>query len=405
MLSALRITSQALIAAAALGLLASCAPTGGSESGTATLPPVRQTQPTLRPGEVDPSKPVTVALLVPLSGLNQGAATAGNALANAARMAMVDLADPTMQLEIYDTRGDAQTARAMAERAVADGAALILGPLFGGNTVGVGEVAARNGLSVISFSTDSSVGGGPVFVSGFLPESEAERIIGFAAARGAGQIAVYYPQTEYGRAAMAGAERAANRRGALIVTASSYPRTFQGIQDTSEPFASDALGFGASAVLLPDSGQGLRSVAAFLDYNGLDPAEVRYIGLGQWNGSETLKEAALQGGWFPAPDPDRLDRFSGFYAARHGASPPFIAVLGYDAVQIAGQLLSDARQVGSRQPFLRSEIARPRGFQGTLGPIAFLPDGTNRRAMAVLQVAPGRFEVLDPAPSFLGSGS
>ncbi len=405
MLSALRITFRALIAAAALGLLTSCGPTGGSDPGTATLPPAQQTQPTLRPGEVDPSKPVTVALLVPLSGLNQGAATAGNALANAARMAMVDLADPTMQLEIYDTRGDAQTARAMAERAAADGAALILGPLFGANTAGVGQVAARSGLSVISFSTDSSVAGGPVFVSGFLPESEAERIIGFAASRGAGQIAVFYPQTEYGQAAMAGAERAANRQGAAIVAASGYPRTFQGIQNTSEPFASDALGFGADAVLLPDSGQGLRSVAAFLDYNGLDPADVRYIGLGQWNGSETLKEAALQGGWFPAPDPDRLDRFSGYYSARHGGSPPFIAVLGYDSVQIAGQLLSDARQVGSRQPFARNEIARPRGFQGTLGPIVFLPDGTNRRAMAVLQVAPGRFEVLDPAPGFLGSGS
>ena len=392
-----------LIAAVALALLAACGPESGP--GSAPLPPVTQSQPTPTPGSVDPTKPVTVALLVPLSGTNAGAVSAGNSLANAARMAMVDLADATLALEVYDTRGDAATARAMAERAVADGAALILGPLFGANTPAVGDVAGRHGLIVISFSTDSAVAGGPVFVSGFLPEAEAERILGYAASRGLGRVAVYYPQTEYGQAALRGAQEAAYRSGAQIVASTAYPRTFQGIQDTNEIFAGSALGSGADAILLPDGGQGLRSVAAFSDYNGLDPASIKYLGLGQWNGSETLNEPTLQGGWFPAPDPNRLDQFSRYYAARHGAQPPFIAVLGYDAVQVAGQLLSDARRAGSPTPFGRAELTRPRGFQGTLGPVVFLPNGQNRRALAILQVAPGRFEVLDPATGFFGSGS
>ena len=394
-----------LFAIAAMTLLAACTPNRTAGPGAAPVPPVNQTQPTLPPGAVDPARPVTVALLVPLSGANQGGITAGTALANAARMAMVDLADPTLKLEVYDTAGDAATARAVAERAVSDGAALILGPLFGANTPGVGEVAARRGLNVISFSTDTAVAGGPVFVSGFLPEAEAERILGFAASRGLTRVGVYYPQTDYGQAALRGAESAAHRSGTQIVATASYPRTFQGIQDTSEGFAGSALAAGANAVLVPDGGQGLRTVAAFSDYNGIDPATIKYLGLGQWNGAETLQEPALQGGWFPAPDPNRLDRFSSYYAARHGAQPPFIAVLGYDAVQIAGQLLSDARRSGSVTPFGRNELTRPAGFQGTLGPVVFLPNGQNRRAMAILEVAQGRFEVIDPAPGYLGYGS
>ncbi len=405
MLRSLSIAPSLVLAAGLAFLVASCGPTTTSQGRPSTAPPTTQTTPTLREGSVDPNRPVIVALLAPLTATAEGAADVGNALANAARMAAVDLADPTMELRIYDTAGNPATARAMALKAAGEGAALILGPLFSANTRGVGDVAGSAGINVISFSTDSTAAGGPVFLSGFLPEAEAARIVGFAASRGMNRIAVFYPQTDYGNAALRGADGAVMSSGAQVVTASSYPRTFQGIQDNSAPFASAALAVGATAVLLPDSGQGLRSAGAFMDYNGLDPANVKYLGLGQWNSSVTLQEPALQGGWFPAPDPDKLDVFSRLYSARYGAQPPFIAVLGYDAVQVAGQLLADARRDGSQTPFGRNELTRIEGVQGALGPLRFQPDGLNQRAMAILEVGVRGFEVLDPAPARLGLGS
>jgi ABC-type branched-subunit amino acid transport system substrate-binding protein len=258
---------------------------------------------------------------------------------------------------------------------------------------------------VISFSTDSSVAGGPVFVSGFLPEAEAARIVSFAAARGFGRIGVFHPYTPYGDAALRGAGEGGYSGGARIVTQSGYERTFQGIQEGAGPFAGAAFDAGVSAILLPESGKGLQTVAAFMDYGGLDPAQVKYLGLGQWNASATLQEPTLRGGWFPAPDPDRLDTFAGLYSARYGTRPPFIAVLGYDAVQVAGQLLAEARRTGTRDPFGYRELTRPEGFQGALGPLRFRPDGLAERAMAILEVGDGRFEVADPAPGRLGLGS
>jgi len=331
--------------------------------------------------------------------------SAGRALVNAAKMAETDLADPALQLRVYDTTGNAAQARAVAQQAVSDGARLILGPLFGASTPGVGEIAAAAGINVISFSTDSKVAGGPVFVSGFLPEAEAARIVSFAAARGFDRIAVFHPQTEYGSAALRGADEGSLSSGARVVVAQSYDRTFEGIQAAAPAFAAAANGAAASAILLPESGQGLRSVGAFMDYAGLDPAVVRYLGLGQWNANATLQEPALQGGWFPAPDPNRLDRFAGLYAARYGSRPPFIAVLGYDAVQVAGQLLAEARINRQGDPFGRGALIRPAGFDGALGPLRFEPDGRNRRALAILEVGPRGFAVIDPAPARLDYGS
>lgn len=391
-----------LIAAAALALgLAACQTTPVSS----TDPAIGQPATAVPQPYTDPSRPVVVALLAPLTAADEGAAAAGNALANAGRMAAVDLADPVLELKVYDTGGTPDGAARAAQQALIDRAALILGPLFGANTPAVAAAAGPAGVNVISFSTDSSVAGGPVYVSGFLPEAEAARIVSFAAARGYGRIGVFYPINALGDAALRGAEQGSYSSGARVVVASGYERTFQGIQDNVAPFAEAANEAGVSAVLLPESGKGLQTVAAFMDYNGLDPAAVKYLGLGQWIANATLQEPTLRGGWFPAPDPDRLDTFTGLYQARYGSRPPFIAVLGYDAVQVAGQLLAEARRTGSLAPFGHMEVTRPDGFQGALGPLRFRPDGQAQRAMAVLEVGNGTFTVVDPAPLRLDIGS
>ena len=175
MLRSLSVAPSLMLAAGLALAVAACAPTTASGPARSTAPPVAQTTPRLPEGKIDPNQPVLVALLTPLTAADEGAANLGNALANAARMAMVDLADPTMELRIYDTAGNPQGARSMAQKAVGDGAALLLGPLFSANTGGVGNVAGAAGINVISFSTDSTVAGGPVFLSGFMHAAEAKR--------------------------------------------------------------------------------------------------------------------------------------------------------------------------------------------------------------------------------------
>lgn len=385
-------------------LLAACAP----QQAAAPRPEAPATAPratTPAPGSIDLTRPVRVALLVPRGGTDPGTARVAESLVNAAGMAAEDLGDPLLDIVILDTRGTPEGARAAAERAVAEGARLILGPLFSASTRAVADVAAVNGLSVISFSTDTGAAGGPVFLSGYLPEREAERIIAYAAGRGYDRIAIFHPANAYGLAARRGAEEAARRFGAGLLFALDYPRTFKGIEANAPRFAEVAINTGVNAVLLPDEGQGLSAAAAFLDYSGLDPAEVKYLGLGQWNTPATLREATLRGGWFPAPDPALVEAFAGRYEARFGTRPPLIAALGYDAVQVAGQLLALAREGVVADPFAPAAITRPEGFDGAFGRLAFEPGGLNRRALAVLEVGEERFEVVDPPPTRLDLGS
>ena len=84
---------------------------------------------------------------------------------------------PTFRLLIKDDAGSPQGAQQAAQQAVDEGAEIILGPLFASSVPAVAQVARGRGISVIAFSTDSSVATRGVYLLSFLPESDVNRII------------------------------------------------------------------------------------------------------------------------------------------------------------------------------------------------------------------------------------
>ncbi len=78
-----------------------------------------------------------IALLVPLTGANAGV---GESIANAANMAVLDTGGQNIRVTTYDT---AAGAAAAAQKAIADGNKLILGPLLADDVKAVALDRAR----------------------------------------------------------------------------------------------------------------------------------------------------------------------------------------------------------------------------------------------------------------------
>ncbi len=389
-----RISAGIAILAGSL-VLAACAPqSGATRNGQNTGKPA--------PGQVDVTKPIKVAFLATTTAKNSGAATLGRALVNAARMAEGDLRGAKIELMILDTGGNAGQAVRAARQAIGSGAKIILGPLFSANTKAIASIAAANDVKVISFSTDSSVAGGPVFLSGFLPEKEAARVIGFARARGVRDTGILYPLTPAGEVALKGARDAS---GVSLVATTGYDRTAPGIVAGTSEFAAKVRSAGAVGLMVAESGKALVFAMDQLGEKGIETGDYRFLGLGQWNSRSILGSKRFQNAWFPAPDPDAMNRFVSRYQSQYGSPPPPLAVLGYDAVAITGQLLSDAKASGSNTPFTFAAITRPQGFRGAVGPVRFGRDGLVERGMVILEVGASGFNVIDRAPVVFGAGS
>ena len=353
---------------------------------------------------INTSKPVPVALLVPKSSQSSGDAVLSQSLENAARLAMSDLNGVEIDLRVYDTAGDASVAQAAALKAVGDGAKIILGPVRSGPSNAVGVALAGKGINVLSFSNNTSIAGGNVFVLGPTFENSANRLARFAASNGKSNILTVHAQNvagETGRNAIANALAAS---GAGNAGAVAYEFSQQGVVNAVADVRNAARSSGADALFLTSNTSGaLPLFSQLLPEAGVDPAEVQFIGLTRWDiTAQTLDLPGVQGGWFAMPDPALNGQFRDRYSLAYGTTPHPIGGLAYDGIAAIGALVSQ----GNSDALTASALTQGAGFQGVNGVFRLRADGTNQRGLAVATIRDKQVVIIDPAPrSFGGAGS
>jgi ABC-type branched-subunit amino acid transport system substrate-binding protein len=345
---------------------------------------------------------VPVALLVPASSPDNGAAIA-QSLENAARLAIGDLQGAQIDLRVYDTGGQPQQAASAAIQAVQDGAKIIIGPVFAQSAAAAGRAVAPRGVNVLSFSNNSSVAGGNVFVLGNTFDNTANRLVRYAVSRGRGDILIAHgrdPSEEIGRDAIL---RAIQSSGARVAGVAGYELSQQGVINAIPQISQQVRTSGADAIFMTSGTSGaIPFLAELLPENRVNPSEVQFIGLQRLDIPESaLTLTGLQGAWFAAPDPALSAQFSARYRAAYGAPPHPIAGLAYDAIAAIGALVSQ----GQADALTGRALTQPSGFAGVNGVFRLLPNGTNERALAVAQIQNNQVIVIDPAPrSFGGAG-
>ena len=344
-----------------------------------------------------PGGKALVALLVPESDQRGSVRAIADGLAKAASLAAADINESRLELRKYDTGGDPRKAAQAAKNAIADGAKLIIGPLFSGSAAAVRPIAQSAGINVIAFTTDQSVLGGGLYTIGFLPETDVNRVISYGARRGQKNIALMVPESPFGGVISRNAQSAAGSAGANIVKVQPFRDDFKALDIAATDFAT----YYASApkvdsVVIATNGKTLQGLAAYLAFRDVLPRDIKYMGLGLWDDKETFREATLRGGWFPGVDPALKNDFNYRYGQAYGGEPPAIALLGYDAVAVSAALIRNGG-------FSRQSLQNSTGFNGMSGLFRFRQDGRNDRALSILEVGQDTFRVIDPAPRSFSS--
>jgi ABC-type branched-subunit amino acid transport system substrate-binding protein len=322
---------------------------------------------------------VKVGLILPLSAAGN-AGLAAQSMKSAAEMALAEFQNPNIQLLIKDDAGSPQGAQQGAQQACDEGAEIILGPLFAGSVPATAQVARTRNISVIAFSTDSSVAGRGVYLLSFLPESDVSRIVDYSAGVGKRSFAALLPDNAYGTVVEGAFKTAVTRKGGRIVAFEKYGSD----RATPARAVAGALG-GADALLLADDGDAVVATADALTAAGANLRNIQLLGTGLWDNPRVYASANLQGGLYAAPDPSGFRAFSGRYRTRFGSEPVRTATLAYDAVALVAAL---ARTQG-QQRFAPDVLTNSSGFAGIDGLFRFRPDGANERGLAVMRVAPG----------------
>src|SRR3954466_7950955 len=322
---------------------------------------------------------VKVGLILPLSA-SGNAGVAAQSMKNAAEMALAEFQNPNIQLLIKDDSGSAQGAQQGTQQALDEGAEIVLGPLFALSVPATAQLTRARGISVIAFSTDSSVAGRGVYLLSFLPESDVNRIVDYAAGIGKRSYAALLPDNAYGSVVEAAFKTAAGRKGGRIVAFEKYGAD----RATAARTVAQSLGQ-ADALLIADDGDSVVTTADALTAAGANLRNIQLLGTGLWDNPRVFASPGLAGGIYPAPDPAGFRAFSGRYRTRFGAEPVRTATLTYDAVALVAAL---ARTQGGHR-FAPDVLTNASGFAGIDGLFRFRPDGANERGLAVMRVASG----------------
>lgn len=374
------------------GLLAACSTVVPRGPVTA---PDRPTRPQAeRPEPVEAGLPRDtqrnrVALLVPLSGSNAGV---GRSIANATMLAVLDTGTDKVRITNYDT---ATGAAAAAQRAIAEGAQLILGPLLSEDVRAVAPIAMAARVPVLSFSNDVSVAGNGTYLMGYAPSQSIDRVVQYARSRGVTSFAGLIPNGLYGERASTAFLRSVEGAGGSVVSLQTYGRVAGGIAGAVTRLNAKAP---YGAVLVADGGASA-AVAAPLVRRG-SGASTRILGTELWNSEANLaSKPALNGAWFASVADGLYRQYVTKYRARYNAAPYRLSSLGYDAVLLTVRISRDW-PVG--RPFPEARLRDADGFAGIDGAFRFGRDGVAERALEVQEIQGGATVTVSPAPSGFG---
>ncbi len=334
--------------------------------------------------------PVRVGVILPLAGGAAATRTLAAAMLKAAQLALYDAKKPNIVLMTADEGTKPADAAAAATKLLAQGAEVIVGPLFGPSVTAVAPIARDRGVPVLAFSTDKSVAGNGVYLLSFLPQSEVRRVVSYAASQGHHNFSAMVPQNAYGDVIADAFGDAVKSTGGASLDVQRFVNNTNAVLAPSQTIAKSQ----ADAVMIAQGGAILRAIGPDLSFSGLDKNKVKLLGTGLWDDPTIAREDTLLGGWFAAPEPDADDAFDSRYHDAFGSNPPQLASLAYDAVALIA-LLSSGEPY---HRFTQAALMEPNGFSGVDGIFRFNADGTSERGLAVLEVQPDGFHVVSPSP-------
>ncbi|MEP5742994.1 MAG: penicillin-binding protein activator [Marinomonas sp.] len=327
-----------------------------------------------------------IALLVPMTG---GNGAVGQALANAANMALLDTNASNLRITTYDTSTNPGAA---AAKAVADGNRLILGPLMAQNIPAIAPVAANADVPIISFSNDSTAAGKNVFVMGHVPEQSIDRSIAYARSQGAVRFGALVPNGQYGNRSMTALSSALRQHGGALTATERYARGNTNISNAATRLKARG---GFDTVVIADGARLATRAAAEIKTGS--SVGTRVIGTELWGGEGSLTQSsAMRGAIFSAVSDGRFKRYSDSYDKRFGRKPFRISSLGYDSVLLT---LRVARDWKTGRKFPTKQLREEKGFVGVDGAFRFRKNGVIERALAVVEVRNGSFATVDQAPA------
>lgn len=334
--------------------------------------------------------PVKVSMLLPLSA-GGTAGDRGRKMRDAAALAMADLGNDLLTLNIEDTGGDETRARTLTTGALASGAKLVIGPSEQGAVRQLAAVSGTNRPLVLALADNYA--GAPGVYSVRLNEADSAAAGAAAiAAKGARKFVLFMAEGDAGKAIEKRVANSLSIYGASLAVALPFGPSSGG----SEKAVADmmALVDNPQAIVIASGSANPAPLVSALKAKGLLGKNVSLVGSTRWL-EHGIGDPTLRGAYIATLDAAEIGPIADRFRKTYNYEPDINVAYGYDTVALAAGIASAMGPKG----FTKKVIENPTGFRGSTGIFRFRDDGAGERAMPFFRIEDGKLKQIEKSTS------
>ncbi len=375
------------------------------------------------------SESKTVSVLLPLSGAS---AAVGNGIETSVEMAFLQRKYENVSVSFHDLSGNRTQKQNIITNVLATEPDIIIGPVFAEDAQLLRDMKPSD-LPVLSFTSDASAVGSGVMTMALMPMQSIEMIVREIETDGAKSMVILAPQSASGelmagaavqsaniydmpisglfyytegnlesikaaaqKAAMYNARTSANTRAREILSEILLKENLTAEQKSSlnaqldKISKSDTLGRAPydSVLFLGNAGDS-KSLASFLRYFDVGVRDVNFYGTALWDTPEISSDLTMSGAKFAVMPAANAD-FAKLYEEVAGRTPTRLDSFGFDAANLAIGMLHSSKTPAAY-------LLDPSGYKGLDGLFRLRPDGTNERALKIVELGGDAPRTVKPA--------
>ncbi len=369
-----------------------------------------------------------IAVLLPTTGKN---AQIGKAIRTSIETAILQQNRPNLSVSFFDT---AQTPSTAIEQSLATQPEIIIGPLFADNARLLRD-SKPSSIPALSFTSDATAVGNGVMTMALMPTNSVETIVKQISADGKKSFIIIAPATNSGelmastakkvakindidtngifyyqennpesiketarQASMNDARVAANTRAREILSDILTNETLNILEKSDLTMQldtisrTDTLGkIPYEAIVFLGNADDTTKLASFLRYYGVSSRDASYYGSALWDGTNIPSDITMTGAKY-ATLPAINENFVSLYTNVSGNTPSRLATIGYDATNMAINMLYSDKTTAAY-------LLDPSGYIGTDGLFRLKPTGDNERALRIVRInGDGTMQTVKNAP-------
>lgn len=318
---------------------------------------------------------LNVGVLLPLTGK---ASNIGLGMQNAMFMALDDLQSNRLTLKFYDTKSSKIGAEIAAEKAIDEGAQLILGPLMSEEVEGASSEALSSNIPMVSFTTSPQVLQKGIYSIGLLNGEQVDRAVSYATSKGRRKMALLVPDTNSGLNIVKAAIMSTIAKDMTLDKVGFYSAENVDFSQLIKEMSAQA---DFDTVMIADSGNRLKSLASMFAYNDIMYPDVLFMGTSAWDNTNLSKETILYHGVYPMVSKSYGTYFTDKYKETFGEQPKSVYSFAYDSVLLASVV------AGKNDENIENTLTQNSGFIGVNGFFKILPTGQSYHSLEMVEVS------------------